>query len=207
MYLFAQSHKVLEIKKFESCHVYLRIFLFTPLQWPTRWFDCHGWWWRLLVCTYLPFQSPWNKVLQWALFMKLTYMGTYRAKCWHYLSLLFERTLFQDFIVTADDEDFSFAPTFPSKVLGINSCNGLFSWNLHIWAPTAPIVFTLWLWGGMKCMEGHYLRIWLSRLMMTTARFHLPSLPKSCNGLFSWNRHMWAPTAPNVLALWFWRQI
>ena len=74
----------------------------------------------------------------------------------HSLSLLFGRIFFQDLIATADDDNCSFAPTFPSKVLGIKSWKWLFSCNSHIWAPMAPNVLDLWLWGGIKCLEGHF---------------------------------------------------
>ena len=40
---------------------------------------------------------------------------------------MFGMTFVQDLIVMADDDDCSFAPTFPLKVLGKKSCKGLFS--------------------------------------------------------------------------------
>ena len=58
---------------------------------------------------------------------------------------VWKNTFVQDLIVMADDDDCSFAPTFPSKVLGLKFCNGLFSCNSHIWAPMAPNVLDLWL--------------------------------------------------------------
>ena len=53
--------------------------------------------------------------------MKLAYMSTYGTNCVHSLVVgrneMYGRTLFEDLIVTADDDYCSFAPTLPSKVL------------------------------------------------------------------------------------------
>ena len=81
----------------------------------------------------------------------------------HFLSLLFGKTFVWDLIVMANDDDCSFAPTFPSKVLGIKSWDGIFSSNSHIWAPMVPNGLDLWLWGGIKCLEGHSLSLLFGR--------------------------------------------
>ena len=65
----------------------------------------------------------------------------------------------------ADDDDCSFAPTFPSKVLGIKSRDGLFSCNSQTWAPMVPNMSALWFWGQINCLEGHYLNILFGRIM------------------------------------------
>ena len=53
--------------------------------------------------------------------MKLAYMSTYGTNCVHSLVVgrneMYGRTLFEDLIVTADDDYCSFPPTLPSKVL------------------------------------------------------------------------------------------
>ena len=78
---------------------------------------------------------------------------------------MFGRTYFQDLIVMVDDDDCSFAPTFPSKVLGIKSRDGLFSCNSQTWAPMVPNMSALWFWGQINCLEGHYLNILFGRIM------------------------------------------
>ena len=78
---------------------------------------------------------------------------------------MFGWTYFQDLIVMVDDDDCSFAPTFPSKVLGIKSRDGLFSCNSQTWAPMVPNMSALWFWGQINCLEGHYLNILFGRIM------------------------------------------
>lgn len=57
---------------------------------------------------------------------------------------------------------------------------------LHIWAPTAPNIFALWVWGG-------------TRASLRLKNYRVQNLNKKVTYL-----HIWAPLAPNILVLWVW---